>query len=166
MLAIPSGQAPPAMTLAATAVESPPASADHTAGGGLRAVPFLQCLIGTATVLAVAWLGWALVARTVRRRLGGRLGTGGLSEPHQRGGLSPSRTVGGAGALLSAGGGCIAAVAIHPPRRRFSSDAWRAFSCCWSRCWCWRQPSRRWSTGGERAGPAAAAGQAGRPWAG
>ncbi len=61
MLATSPERAPPAMALAATAVESPPASLDHTGGGGHRAVQFLQCLIGTATVLAVAWLGWSLV---------------------------------------------------------------------------------------------------------
>jgi hypothetical protein len=96
------------MAIGSRSVAPPPASL-HQAGDGVhRAVQLLQCLIGTATVLAVAWLGWSL--------LGGQRGVGWMAAlglavypPHVSAAAYPQAALWAALVLA-----CLVALAVSP----------------------------------------------------
>ena len=140
-------------------------SLDHTEGGGHRAIQFLQCLIGAATVLAVAWLGWSLVPG--QRGVGWTAALGLAVYPSHVGAAAYPQAALWAALVLC----CLlavvllAAVAIRPSRRHSRRmSGWRPGAAgaglVLAAPIAWR------SSGVVRVCPTAAAGQAGWRWAG
>ena len=156
----------PTMAIATPVVAPPRAEGLGQPGGTPGALQLLQCLIGTATVLAVAWLGWSLAGPG--RGVGwlAALGLAVYPTARSRGGLSTGGTLGGPAVGLPAGSGRLAAVAIQPGGRRSGRLPGRLPDSPGARRWSGRPRSAWRSSGGGPCHALRASDSADRRWAG